>query len=168
MLDLTSRILLKNGISIVSVDEACKLLLDGGYIPDHIKVEPSEDTNKFMTKYGIDVCFKDSDTDVDVVPINKTTKKDLDELKNKLINSERYNKKYVDRFKKELDFFFKDKTRADFLFSVNKLIEQFEEDGIVWGVGRGSSCASLILYILKVHDIDPVKYEINFQEFSKE
>jgi DNA polymerase III alpha subunit len=167
MLDLSSRILLKNGISIVSVDEACKMLFDVGEIQEHIKVEQSNDTKKFIEKYGKDICF-DGDIDVMASPKTFISEEQAETLKNKLINSERYNKKYDDRFQKEFDFFFEDSIKLSFLFSVNKLIEQFEKDQIVWGVGRGSSCASLILYMLKIHDIDPVKYEIDFKEFSKE
>ena len=48
------------------------------------------------------------------------------------------------------------------------LIDKFRNDGIVWGVGRGSSCASYVLFLLFVNDVDPVRFGINFSEMSKE
>ncbi len=38
---------------------------------------------------------------------------------------------------------------------------------VVRGVGRGSSCASLVLFLLGVHHVDPVLYDIPFTEFFK-
>jgi len=35
----------------------------------------------------------------------------------------------------------------------------------VWGVGRGSSCASLLLYLIGLHQVDPIKYGIPLEEF---
>ena len=35
----------------------------------------------------------------------------------------------------------------------------------VFGIGRGSSCASLVLFLLGLHKIDPVKYDISMEEF---
>ena len=35
----------------------------------------------------------------------------------------------------------------------------------VWGVGRGSSCASLLLFLIGLHKVDPVKYGIPLEEF---
>ena len=38
---------------------------------------------------------------------------------------------------------------------------------LVWGVGRGSSVASFVLYILGVHKIDSHKYNLDIKEFLK-
>lgn len=38
---------------------------------------------------------------------------------------------------------------------------------IVRGVGRGSSCASLVLFLLGIHHVDPVFYDIPMIEFFK-
>lgn len=48
------------------------------------------------------------------------------------------------------------------------IIDIFRKNNIVWGVGRGSSCASLVLYVLGINKIDPVKYDISMNEFFKE
>jgi DNA polymerase III alpha subunit len=41
------------------------------------------------------------------------------------------------------------------------------ENNIVWGVGRGSSVASFVLYLLGVHQIDSIKYNLDWQEFLR-
>ena len=41
------------------------------------------------------------------------------------------------------------------------------ENNIVWGVGRGSSVASFVLYLLGVHQVDSVKYNLEWQEFLR-
>jgi DNA polymerase III alpha subunit len=38
---------------------------------------------------------------------------------------------------------------------------------VLWGVGRGSSVASYCLYILGVHKVDSIKYELDIHEFLK-
>lgn len=47
------------------------------------------------------------------------------------------------------------------------IIDSFIEKQVVWGVGRGSSVSSYILYLLGVHDIDSVTYELDFNEFLR-
>jgi DNA polymerase-3 subunit alpha len=46
-------------------------------------------------------------------------------------------------------------------------VDTCQENGIVWGVGRGSSVASFVLYLLGVHQIDSVKYNLDWQEFLR-
>lgn len=45
------------------------------------------------------------------------------------------------------------------------VMDYFKKNDIVYGVGRGSSCASLVLFLIGVHCIDPVKYDIPYYEF---
>lgn len=47
------------------------------------------------------------------------------------------------------------------------MIETCKEHDIVTGVGRGSSVSSLVLYLLDVHCVDPVKYNLNYKEFLR-
>ena len=47
-------------------------------------------------------------------------------------------------------------------------LERAADNGIVVGLGRGSSCASLVLHLLGLHAVDPVKYDIPFSEFTHE
>jgi DNA polymerase III alpha subunit len=47
------------------------------------------------------------------------------------------------------------------------IIDTMRKNNIVWGVGRGSSVASYILYLLGVHKVDSVKYNLHIEEFLK-
>ena len=53
------------------------------------------------------------------------------------------------------------------LRSVKYIVDTLREKNIVWGVGRGSSVASYVLFLLGVHKIDSIKYDIPLDEFFK-
>lgn len=56
----------------------------------------------------------------------------------------------------------------DLLFYLKYLVDTMRENNIVWGVGRGSSVASYVLFLIGVHKIDSIKYNLNIHEFLKE
>lgn len=45
------------------------------------------------------------------------------------------------------------------------VLDELRASNTIWGVGRGSSCASLILYLIGLHRIDPVRFNIPLNEF---
>jgi DNA polymerase III alpha subunit len=47
------------------------------------------------------------------------------------------------------------------------VVDTCRSNNIVWGVGRGSSVASYVLYLLGVHRIDSIKYRLEWQEFLR-
>ena len=47
------------------------------------------------------------------------------------------------------------------------LVDTMRANNIVWGVGRGSSVASFVLYLLGVHKINSLYYELPIEEFLK-
>lgn len=51
-----------------------------------------------------------------------------------------------------------------FIFYIVDYMRKYE---IVWGVGRGSSVASYILYLLGLHKVDSLKYNLPIEEFLK-
>lgn len=48
------------------------------------------------------------------------------------------------------------------------LVDTMALNNIVWGVGRGSSVSSYVLYKLGVHRIDSIKYDLDFAEFMRD
>lgn len=56
---------------------------------------------------------------------------------------------------------------SDFIRCLIYIVDVFRRKGVVWGVGRGSSCASLVLYMLGVNAVDPVRFNIPMEEFFK-
>ena len=55
----------------------------------------------------------------------------------------------------------------DLLFYLKYLVDTMRENNIVWGVGRGSSVASYVLYLIGVHKVDSIKYQLDINEFLK-
>lgn len=47
------------------------------------------------------------------------------------------------------------------------LVDTMTEHGVIWGVGRGSSVSSYVLYLLKVHRIDSIYYNLDVTEFLR-
>jgi DNA polymerase III alpha subunit len=50
---------------------------------------------------------------------------------------------------------------------IKYLVDTMRENNIVWGVGRGSSVASYVLYLIGVHKVDSIKYALDIKEFLK-
>ena len=55
----------------------------------------------------------------------------------------------------------------DLLRYLKYLIDTLRKNNIVWGVGRGSSVASYVLFLIGVHKIDSLYYNLNIDEFLK-
>lgn len=55
----------------------------------------------------------------------------------------------------------------DLLRYLKYLVDTLRKNNIVWGVGRGSSVASYILFLIGVHKIDSLYYELSVDEFLK-
>jgi len=47
------------------------------------------------------------------------------------------------------------------------IVDVMRENDIVWGVGRGSSVASYVLYLIGVHKIDSLYYDLDIAEFLR-
>jgi DNA polymerase III alpha subunit len=47
------------------------------------------------------------------------------------------------------------------------VVDTLRSNNVLWGVGRGSSVASYVLYLLGVHRIDSVKYKLDWREFLR-
>lgn len=52
-----------------------------------------------------------------------------------------------------------------FMQTIIYIIDTFKQKNIVWGVGRGSSCASYLLFLLGLHVVDCVKMNVPMEEF---
>lgn len=47
------------------------------------------------------------------------------------------------------------------------LVDTLQKENMVWGVGRGSSVASFVLYLIGVHRINSLYYDLDPHEFLK-
>lgn len=55
----------------------------------------------------------------------------------------------------------------DLLRYLRYLVDRMRENNVIWGVGRGSSVASYVLYLLGVHRIDSMFYDLDPREFLR-
>jgi len=62
---------------------------------------------------------------------------------------------------------FKERNMLDLLRWLKYFVDTCKENNIVWGVGRGSSVASYVLFLIGVHKIDSIKYNLDWQEFLR-
>jgi DNA polymerase III alpha subunit len=46
-------------------------------------------------------------------------------------------------------------------------VDTMRANGVVWGLGRGSSTASYVLYLIGVHRINSLYYDLPIEEFLK-
>lgn len=63
---------------------------------------------------------------------------------------------------------FQEKNLFPLLQYLKYLVDVMREHDIVWGVGRGSSVASYVLYLIGVHHINSIYYDLPIEEFLKE
>jgi len=47
------------------------------------------------------------------------------------------------------------------------IVDTLRKHNIVWGVGRGSSVASYCLYLIGIHKVNSIKYNLDIREFLK-
>ncbi len=71
------------------------------------------------------------------------------------------------RVNSELELY-KKYNMLDVLKFLKYLVDFMQQENLVFGVGRGSSVASYVLFLLGVHRIDSIKYNLDITEFLKE
>ena len=62
---------------------------------------------------------------------------------------------------------FEERGMYDLLRYMVYLVDFMRENNIVWGVGRGSSVASYVLYLIGVHRINSIQYDLDWREFLR-
>jgi DNA polymerase III alpha subunit len=55
----------------------------------------------------------------------------------------------------------------DLLCYLKYLVDTMEASNIIWGVGRGSSVASFVLFKLRIHKVNSMFYKLNVTEFLR-
>jgi DNA polymerase III alpha subunit len=163
----TNRFILESGKFVLSDDAYCLKILNGEAV-ENVLVSDSDDARKYQMITNERIVLLDSDDEFDL------DHQSLDDGALDLINERIYNSPRLQgteqeelRIQNEMDYFHRSETLI-LLKKLIELVDRFKSDGVVWGVGRGSSCASYVLYLLEIHDIDPLKYDIPFTEMSKE
>lgn len=80
------------------------------------------------------------------------------------IYNEDKQKEYLDRLNFELSII-KKKEIEDYILIVSRFIKWAKENNILIGPGRGSSAGSLVCMLVKITEVDPIKYDLLFERF---
>ena len=56
----------------------------------------------------------------------------------------------------------------DLLRALIYVVDELNRCQVIWGVGRGSSCSSYLLFLLGLHEVDSVLYDIQITDFIKD
>ena len=72
----------------------------------------------------------------------------------------------LQRVGKEL-LMFQERDLLDLLKFLRYFVDTMRQNNIVWGVGRGSSVSSYILYLIGIHKIDSLYYNLDVEDFLR-
>jgi len=141
-------IVTKDAEKIDSYNHFCTLFK----FDDQIDYETPADTNdKYSYKNADNWWMPDEYRNMNII----------DYLLEKTNNEEQYQ-----RVVEELTLF-EERNMFPMLKFLVYMVDQLKHNNILWGVGRGSSVASYILYLIGVHRIDSIKYDLDYKEFLR-
>jgi DNA polymerase III alpha subunit len=139
--------------------------------------DPSDDVDRFnvaMEEQGFDKLQKYIPLDVDQKTFDGVCQSEWfmpDEYKEldvvRFLNNRQMTVEERQRVQEELQAF-RERGMIPLLQYMCYLVDFMRENNIVWGVGRGSSVASYVLYLIGVHKIDSVHYNLDWREFLRD
>ena len=136
--------------------------------------EDTKQYNSSLKELGIDLPI------INTVPDRKS----LEEFDHKNINNWHMPEKYYqidvlewlldkcqndeERSRVQLEYkLFEEKQFIKVLQFLMYFVDTLRENDIVWGVGRGSSVSSFCLFLIGVHKINPLMYNLDITEFLR-
>jgi len=170
------------GIPRFTSRDLINIIYSGNVDKCHVVLcDPSDDVDRFntvMEKQGLPKLQKYIPVDVEQKQFDAVCQSEwLMPEEYKKINILEYlthnskfrgcSKEVWDRVHEELEAF-NERGMFDLLRYMIYLVDYMRENDIVWGVGRGSSVASYILYLIGVHRIDSIKYNLDWREFLRD
>lgn len=161
----SNRYILHNGSSIVTIEDLIDRILKGDQYEHCLLANEDEDSRKYELVTGRRIIFNELDLEISYT----IEEGDLDVILDRIGESDRMNgtDEELERIEQELSFF-QEQNKIHLINKLIELIDTFKRDNIVWGVGRGSSCASFLMYVLEVNDVNPIEFDIPFSEMSKQ
>jgi len=63
---------------------------------------------------------------------------------------------------------FQERDLFDLLRYLKYLVDTMRSNGVIWGVGRGSSVASYVLYLIGIHKVNSMYYDLSIGEFLRD
>lgn len=176
LLNLEDRIITDTGSMIAKYDLLLSLALSGEPFA-HLPAVPHDDLAKYHHNKGtLDSAKVWVDDGVIQGPSIKTfawitpppyvTMDIADRCMTMMLDRSLDTPTYMDRLVDEIALMYA-RDMEPFVRCVVWITDMMRKKDIVWGLGRGSSCASLILFVLGINKVDPVRYDIPKEEFYK-
>jgi DNA polymerase-3 subunit alpha len=109
--------------------------------------DPTEVHKKLQTKWAIPIEYKK----LDIVAYILSTSQSQTEYARLIEELEQYDARDM----------------LPLLCYMKYLVDTMRKHKLVWGVGRGSSVASYVLYKIGIHRIDSLKYNLDWHEFLR-
>ena len=165
------------GIPRFTNKELVNMIYSGHVDKCHVVLcEQSDDVDKFntaMEEQGLDKLQKYIPLDVDEKTFDGVCQSEWfmpEEYKAIDVQNWVLNKcttdKEIARASQEL-IEFKKRDMNNLLRYMIYLVDFMRENNIVWGVGRGSSVASYVLYLIGVHKINSIQFDLDWREFLR-
>jgi len=160
---------------VFNEDDVVNLILNGHYpLPGGIIVD--ESVNVKLVKSQLDIIpeFVEYTAPIDSIDVfdqklqstwhmpNECKKLDIAEYVLNLCTTQ----EELQRAGEEL-LLFQERDLFDLLKFLKYLVDTMKSNGIIWGVGRGSSVSSYVLYLLEVHRINSMYYDLDIREFLR-
>jgi len=161
----------KFGELVYSEMDLMDFLMTDGEIPDGVIADQVQ-VNKDIV-IDVPTLLKESDSGLSVEEFDKLQQNnwympdeyktlDIAEYILSLCNTE----EQLQRVGCEL-LLYQQKNLFDLLRYLKYLVDTMKLHNIIWGVGRGSSVASYVLYLLEIHRIDSIYYDLDPKEFLR-
>ena len=168
----------KLGIPRFSNQDLVDMIYSGHIDKCHVVLcDPSDDVDKFnsaMEEQGLNTLQKYIPLDVDQKTFDGVCQSEWfmpDEYKELDVVAHLYNLCEGDderfhRVNEELAEFDR-RGMFNLLRYMIYLVDFMRDNNIIWGVGRGSSVASYVLFLIGVHKIDSIQYGLDWREFLR-
>jgi len=166
-----------NGIPIFSNKDLIDMIYTGHIDKCHVVLcDPNDEIdkfNKYSKEFGSVELKKFIPLDVDQKTFDGVCQSEWfmpDEYKNMDIYSWLEQRcettEQVERLDEEFKEF-ENRNMLPLLQYMKYLVDFMRENNIVWGVGRGSSVSSFVLYLIGVHRINPIHFDLDWREFLR-
>lgn len=166
-----------NGIPIFSNKDLINMIYTGHIDKCHVVLcDPNDEIdkfNKYSKEFGSVELKKFIPLDVDQKTFDGVCQSEWfmpDEYKNMDIYSWLEQRcettEQVERLDEEFKEF-ENRNMLPLLQYMKYLVDFMRENNILWGVGRGSSVSSFVLYLIGVHRINPIHFNLDWREFLR-
>lgn len=175
--ELKDRILWFDGDSSMSADRMAEVLLSGKSIDGIHPLEIDASVKKYNMYTDNHLTLKNDIKPYDFsytipeeyqnINLQKYILTKLLEVvkRDEIINKEAIEAR-ISRVMEELKLF-KEYNMENLVRTTIYIVDQFDKNSVVWGTGRGSSCACYCFYLIGLHEVDSIFYDLALNEFFR-